>query len=80
MNLLTLRSVAKACLSKIVEFLAHPYPRVCIFPDRQGRAVNIIQVRSSTAEHLYIVLQSKDLGWEADERAEEILLETEWYA
>ncbi|KAH0832066.1 hypothetical protein J3R83DRAFT_12974 [Lanmaoa asiatica] len=61
-NLLTVPSVAKACLSKIVEFLTHPYPRV----------------RSSTAEHLYIVLQSKDLGWEADEQAEEVLLETEW--
>ncbi|KAF8133796.1 TBCD protein [Boletus edulis] len=61
-NLLTLPSVAKTCLSKIIEFLAHPYPRV----------------RSSTAEYLYIVLQSKDLGWEPDEQVEEILLETEW--
>lgn len=26
------------------------------------------------------MLQSKDLGWEPDERVEEILLETEWYA
>jgi hypothetical protein len=61
-NLLTLPSVARACLSEIVEFLAHPYPRI----------------RSSTAEHLYIVLQSKDLGWEPDEQVEEMLLETEW--
>ncbi|KAF9241181.1 tubulin folding cofactor D C terminal-domain-containing protein [Melanogaster broomeanus] len=46
----------------IIEFLAHPYPRI----------------RSSAAEHLYMVLQSKDLGWEPDEKVEEILLETEW--
>lgn len=47
-----------------------------------GRAVNVyvpIQVRSSTAEHLYIVLQTKDLGWEPDEQVEGLLLETEWY-
>jgi hypothetical protein len=25
-----------------------------------------------------MVLQSKDLGWEPDEKVEEILLETEW--
>jgi len=61
-NLWTLPSVAKACLSTIAEFLEHPYPRV----------------RSSTAEQLYIVLQSKDLGWEPDERVEEMLVETEW--
>ncbi|KIJ62569.1 hypothetical protein HYDPIDRAFT_157330 [Hydnomerulius pinastri MD-312] len=61
-NLFTLPSVAKTCLPKFIEFLAHPYPKI----------------RSSTAEHLYMVLQSKDLGWEPDEKVEEILLETEW--
>ncbi|KIK93339.1 hypothetical protein PAXRUDRAFT_145292 [Paxillus rubicundulus Ve08.2h10] len=61
-NLFTLPSVAKTCLPKMIEFLAHPYPKI----------------RSSAAEYLYMVLQSKDLGWEPDERVEEILLETEW--
>jgi len=61
-NLFTLPSVAKTCLPKMIEFLAHPYPKI----------------RSSAAEYLYMVLQSKDLGWEPDEKVEEILLETEW--
>lgn len=38
-----------------------------------------VQIRSDTAECLYLVLQSKDVGIETDE-AEEVLLETEWYA
>ncbi|KAL4080682.1 armadillo-type protein [Scleroderma citrinum] len=62
-NLFTFTPVAKTCLPKIVDFLVHPYPRV----------------RSGTAEYLYLVLQSRDLGWEATENAEEMLLETEWY-
>lgn len=37
------------------------------------------QIRSDTAETLYLVLQSKDVGFETDE-VEEILLETEWCA
>lgn len=45
----------------------------------RGSELYAYQIRSSTAEHLYIVLQSKDLGWEPDEQVEEILLETEWY-
>ncbi|KAH7885271.1 tubulin folding cofactor D C terminal-domain-containing protein [Phlebopus sp. FC_14] len=61
-NLITLPSAAKTCLPKITEFLAHPYPRI----------------RSAAAEYLYMVLQSRDLGWEPDEKVEEILLETEW--
>jgi len=28
---------------------------------------------------LYLVLQSRELGWEASENAEELLLETGWY-
>lgn len=35
------------------------------------------QIRADTAEHLYLVLQSKDLGYDTDE-VENILLETEW--
>ncbi|KAI6129812.1 TBCD protein [Pisolithus croceorrhizus] len=61
-NLLTFPSVAKTCLSKIADFLVHPYPRV----------------RSGTAEYLYLVLQSRDLGWEPDDKVEELLLETGW--
>ncbi|KIN99611.1 hypothetical protein M404DRAFT_16471 [Pisolithus tinctorius Marx 270] len=61
-NIFTFPSVAKTCLSKIADFLVHPYPRV----------------RSGTAEHLYLVLQSRDLGWEPDDKVEELLLETGW--
>lgn len=61
-NLFTFPSVAKTCLSKITDFLVHPYPRV----------------RSGTAEYLYLVLQSRDLGWEPDDKVEELLLETGW--
>lgn len=61
-NLFTVAPVAKTCLPKIVGFLVHPYPRV----------------RSGTAEYLYLVLQSRELGWEASENAEELLLETGW--
>ncbi|KAF8194167.1 TBCD protein, partial [Pholiota molesta] len=42
-------------------FLAHPFPKV----------------RSDTAEYLYVLLQSADLGFETD-AIEDILLETEW--
>jgi len=38
---------------------------------------DIGQVRTETAEHLYLVMQAKDLGLETDE-AEEILLDTDW--
>jgi hypothetical protein len=36
-------------------------------------------VRASAAEYMYLALQRMDLGRETDE-AEEIILETEWYA
>jgi hypothetical protein len=36
------------------------------------------QIRADTAEYLYVLLQSKDIGFESDE-IEEILLDTEWY-
>lgn len=42
------------------------------------RSHTILQVRGDTAEYLYLVLQSKDLGLETDE-VEDILLETAWY-
>ncbi|KAH7921320.1 ARM repeat-containing protein [Leucogyrophana mollusca] len=60
-NLMAFPSVAKSCVPRLVDFLAHPFPKV----------------RASTAEYLYLVLQSKDMGWEVDE-ADDILLETEW--
>ncbi|KAI6039323.1 armadillo-type protein [Pisolithus marmoratus] len=62
-NLFTFPSVAKTCLSKIADFLVHPYPRV----------------RSGTAEYLYLVLQSRVLSWEPNDKVEELLLETGWY-
>ncbi|KAF8513769.1 TBCD protein [Gautieria morchelliformis] len=37
----------------------------------------IPKVRTETAEHLYLVMQAKDLGVETDE-AEELLLDTDW--
>lgn len=39
--------------------------------------MNYEQIRTDTAECLYLVLQSKDIGIETDS-AEEIILETEW--
>ncbi|KAI0086506.1 ARM repeat-containing protein [Irpex rosettiformis] len=60
-NLLTMSSLRAACASHLPAFLGHQYPKI----------------RSDTAETLYLVLQSKDVGIETDE-AEEILLETEW--
>ncbi|KAF8583340.1 ARM repeat-containing protein [Ramaria rubella] len=45
----------------IPQFLLHGFPKV----------------RTETAEHLYLVIQAKDLGVETDE-AEDILLETDW--
>jgi len=35
------------------------------------------QIRAATAEYMYLVMQSKELGRETD-AAEEVLLETEW--
>ncbi|KAI6030933.1 TBCD protein [Pisolithus orientalis] len=48
-NIFTFPSVAKTCLSKIADFLVHPYPRV----------------RSGTAEHLYLVFEELllETGW-----------------
>ena len=41
-------------------------------------APTLMKVRSETAEYLYVLLQSADLGFET-EAVEDILLETEWY-
>ncbi|KAG1872410.1 tubulin folding cofactor D C terminal-domain-containing protein [Suillus subalutaceus] len=64
-NLLVVSSVSKSSSERIIDFLSHPYPKV---------------IRTSTAEYLYTFTQSRDLGWEADEAVEELLLETEWYS
>ncbi|KAH7912534.1 ARM repeat-containing protein [Hygrophoropsis aurantiaca] len=55
------RSIAKSCVDRLAGFLAHSFPKI----------------RASTAEYLYVVLQSKDFSWENDE-IEDLLLETEW--
>ncbi|KAH9841553.1 TBCD protein [Rhodofomes roseus] len=60
-NLLSMQPLRAECVAHLSSFLAHQYPKV----------------RSDTAEHLYLVLQTKDVGCETDE-AEEILLNTEW--
>ncbi|KAG2047927.1 ARM repeat-containing protein [Suillus hirtellus] len=62
-NLLVVSSVSKSSSERIIDFLSHPYPKI----------------RTSTAEYLYTFIQSRDLGWEADEAVDEFLLETEWY-
>lgn len=36
-----------------------------------------VQIRTNTAEYLYLILQSKDVGGDTDE-AEGVILETEW--
>ncbi|KAH9936306.1 TBCD protein [Fomitopsis serialis] len=60
-NLLSMQPLRAECIGHLSSFLAHQYPKV----------------RSDTAEHLYLVLQTKDIGCETDE-AEEILLNIEW--
>ncbi|GBE84936.1 TBCD protein [Sparassis crispa] len=60
-NLWTISQLRAACRSHFASFLTHQYPKV----------------RSDTAEYLYLILQSRDLGFETDD-AETILLETEW--
>ncbi|KZT12037.1 TBCD protein [Laetiporus sulphureus 93-53] len=60
-NLLPVASLRQECIDRLPDFLTHQYPKV----------------RAETAEHLYVVLQSKDLGYETDE-VENVLLEAEW--
>ncbi|KAF9808522.1 hypothetical protein IEO21_07853 [Rhodonia placenta] len=61
-NILPLEPLRAECVAQLPSFLTHQYPKV----------------RADTAEHLYLVLQSKDLGFETD-GIEEVLLETEWF-
>ncbi|KAF9779616.1 TBCD protein [Thelephora terrestris] len=60
-DLLAFPALFAVGLEKSVEFLLHQFPTI----------------RTATAEHLYLVMQSKDLGRETD-GAEDVLLETEW--
>ncbi|OBZ71620.1 Tubulin-specific chaperone D [Grifola frondosa] len=60
-NLLPISELRSDCIVQLTDFLIHQYPKI----------------RADTAEHLYLMLESKDLGYENDE-AEDIILETEW--
>ncbi|KAH8825282.1 TBCD protein [Flagelloscypha sp. PMI_526] len=60
-HLLVFASLYESCATAIRSFLVHKFP----------------VVRSSTAENLYLLLQSADLGRDTD-GVEEILLQTEW--
>ncbi|TCD65493.1 hypothetical protein EIP91_002577 [Steccherinum ochraceum] len=61
-NMLPMPALRPQCVAKLPEFLAHRYPKM----------------RADTAEYLYLILQTKDLGIETDE-AEDVILETEWH-
>ncbi|KAI0822273.1 TBCD protein [Trametes gibbosa] len=60
-NLLAMAELRGQCIGQLIHYLNHQYPRV----------------RADTAEYLFLVLSSKDIGMETDS-VEEILLETEW--
>jgi len=60
-DLLAFPALFAAGLDKTAGFLQHQFP----------------MIRAATAEYMYLVMQSKDLGKETD-AAEEVLLETEW--
>ncbi|EIW80977.1 ARM repeat-containing protein [Coniophora puteana RWD-64-598 SS2] len=60
-NLLGVPEITDDSIPRLVEYLGHLFPRV----------------RAAAAEHLYMVLQTKDFDWQTDE-IEELLLETEW--
>jgi hypothetical protein len=64
------RPISCTCLSKGLRDAAMLY---------QEFSLTRAKIRSDTAEYLYLVLQSKDIGNHTDE-AEDVLLETEWYA
>lgn len=78
-DLLAFPALFSKGLDKVTEFLLHQFPVV-----RRYRSTDFLevltaeQVRTATAEYLYLVMQSKDLGKETD-AAEEVLLETEWW-
>ncbi|KAI0372156.1 TBCD protein [Pilatotrama ljubarskyi] len=56
-NLLPLKELRRDCVSQLLQFLAHQYPRV----------------RADTAEYLYLVLSSKETGIETEEVEEILL-------
>ncbi|KAF8510075.1 TBCD protein [Hysterangium stoloniferum] len=60
-GLLGVQGISRSVPPFLSQFLLHPFPKV----------------RSETSEHLYLVMQAKDLGFETEE-AEDILLETDW--
>ncbi|KAF9468537.1 tubulin folding cofactor D C terminal-domain-containing protein [Collybia nuda] len=60
-NLLRFEALFSLCSANLIDFLGHEFP----------------SVRRDTAEHMYLVLQSVDLGRDTDD-IENILLETEW--
>ncbi|KAI0044399.1 TBCD protein [Auriscalpium vulgare] len=60
-NLLSVPQLHDSCVPRLSDFLSHHFPTV----------------RAATAEYLYLVLQSRDIGRDTDD-CEEVLLETEW--
>ncbi|KAF7797405.1 hypothetical protein EIP86_008600 [Pleurotus ostreatoroseus] len=60
-NMLSLPALRASSIEQLPNFLAHQYPKI----------------RANTAEYLYLILQSKDVGGDTDE-AEGVILETEW--
>ncbi|TDL17863.1 ARM repeat-containing protein [Rickenella mellea] len=60
-NMIPIASMRNKAITLIEKFLIHRFPKI----------------RSDTAEFLYLVLQTKEVGFETDD-VEEILLETEW--
>ena len=78
-DLLAFQALFVAGLEKAADFLVHPFPVVrtsgitnCV------EVLTVEQIRAATAEYMYLVMQSKDLGKQTD-AAEEVLLETEWW-
>ncbi|KAG5635355.1 hypothetical protein H0H81_011556 [Sphagnurus paluster] len=66
-HLLPFQPLFEKCVLRLVDFLGHDFPRT----DEDW------QVRSNSAEFLYVFLQGTDIGRDTDE-VEEMLLETEW--
>jgi len=56
-NLLPFTRLSSVCVPRLLDFLAHPFPKV----------------RTDTAEYLYLVLQSKDLEWDTEEAEDILL-------
>lgn len=82
-NFLTFEETRGKSIDLLPEFLAHAFPKVChllrsILFRKSLSSGWSIQVRADTAEYIYVLLQSADLGFEAEE-VEDLLLETEWY-